>query len=211
MNKPAKRGVGVIGIDEVGRGPLAGPVTVCAVYIEDEKKVKSSIFSDTIRDSKKITKVSRYNIYRTIRYKRKLETNIYYALSSRSAEYIDTHGISKAVRQCLLSCIRTLIKKGVKVEEIDIRLDAGLIIPLEKLKQKSFIKGDERFTEIALASILAKVSRDSYMERLAKQHIEYGWERNVGYGTEYHRRAIRNIGVTKYHRKSYLKGFYTVR
>lgn len=198
---------GVIGIDEVGRGPLAGPVTVCAVYIEDEKRVKKHIFSDTIRDSKKLSKANRCNIYRTIRDKRNLDIRIEYAVSSRSAAYIDAHGISRAVRQCLLSCIRTLIKKSVPVESVQIRLDAGLVIPLEKLNQESFIKGDERFTEIAIASILAKVTRDLHMKKLAKQHIEYGWNRNAGYGTKEHCKAIKVSGITKYHRRSYLKAF----
>lgn len=86
-------------------------------------------------------------------------------------------------------------------------LDAGLCAPKKFNKQKSFIQGDERFVEIALASILAKEWRDAYMKRLSKQHPEYLWEKNVGYGTLEHRKAILQRGVTKHHRMSYLKGY----
>lgn len=198
---------GSIGIDEVGRGPLAGPVTVCACFVEDENEVKQVIFGNTVRDSKKIQKSLRNNIYLTIRQNRLLKTKIKYVVSSRSATYIDTYGISKAVQACLLTCLNSLLKQGVDITKIPIRLDAGLKVPLNNVQQESFVKGDERFTEIALASIIAKVTRDTYMERLAKTHHEYGWEKNVGYGTKTHRDSIRKNGITKYHRKSYLKAF----
>lgn len=207
MSKSAKRAKGVIGIDEVGRGPLAGPVTLCALYLEDEKETKKQFFNNTIRDSKKLTKANRNKIYQTIRYKRNISMRVEYAISSRSAAYIDAHGISKAVRQCMLSCLRILVKKGIEIEHVSIHLDAGLIIPLSSVKQEGFIKGDERFTEIALASIMAKVTRDTYMERLAQEHTEYAWQRNVGYGTKHHRESIQKVGITKYHRKTYLKAF----
>lgn len=198
---------GAIGIDEVGRGPFAGPVTVCAVYIEDKNKVLKDILNNTIRDSKKINKSLRFNIYQTIRKKRYIRTRIEYAISSCSAQYIDKYGIVQAIQVCAKRCIDKLRKKGVAVEEILIRTDAGLIIPDETLTQKSFIKGDESYVEIALASIIAKEWRDAYMTKLAKAHPEYLWERNAGYGTKGHASAIREYGITKYHRKSYLKGF----
>lgn len=207
MKKVAKKIKGVIGIDEVGRGPLAGPVTVCAFYIKDEKRVRKEIFSDSIRDSKKLTKGLRYRIYQTIRNKRYLNTKLIYAVSSRDAAFIDAYGISKATRSCVLSCMRSLSKQGIDIEDAQINLDAGLAVPIKNLRQQSFVKGDEKFTEIALASIMAKVTRDMYMERLAKRHNEYGWERNVGYGTKDHREAIRNVGITKYHRRTFLKAF----
>ncbi len=207
MKRRVKRSQGVIGVDEVGRGPLAGPVTLCAFYVEDEKEAIREIFHNTIRDSKKLNKSNRLNIYQIIRKNRLIKTRVEYAISSRSAEYIDKYGISHAVRQCLVSCMRTLVKKGIEIEKISIRLDAGLKIPLKNLTQESFVKGDERFVEIALASIMAKVSRDMYMEKLTKEHNEYGWERNVGYGTVDHRKAIKNKGITKYHRRTYLKAF----
>jgi ribonuclease HII len=199
--------LGTIGIDEVGRGPLAGPVTVCACYIEDPNRVLSDLFGGRIRDSKIINKSLRNNIYQTIRHKRYLNTRVEYAIASRSAAYIDKHGISQAIRHCLLSCMQGLEAKGLDIQGLSIKLDAGLRVPLENLSQESFIKGDERYVEIALASIIAKESRDSYMKALAKKHKEYGWENNAGYGTQHHRESIKIIGITKHHRKTYLKAF----
>jgi ribonuclease HII len=206
MKAKEKRG-GVIGIDEVGRGPLAGPITVCACYILDEKAVLKDIFQNTIRDSKKLTKRSRDNIYQTIRHKRYLKTRIKYAVFSRSAAYIDKHGISKATSACVLSCVRSLVKQGIDIAMTPIYLDAGLKVPLASVQQESFVRGDERFPSIALASIIAKVTRDSYMERLSGVHPQYDWINNVGYGTRKHRESILEIGVTKFHRRTYLKGF----
>ncbi|MFA6608711.1 MAG: ribonuclease HII [Candidatus Paceibacterota bacterium] len=198
---------GVIGIDEVGRGPLAGPVTLCAVYLENEEMVKSDIFQNIIRDSKKISKPSRYNIYSIIRENRYLKSRIIYAIASRSAEHIDKYGINKSVSQCIRSCVNELRKKGIPINELKINLDAGLVVPIKELKQESFIKGDEKYTEIALASILAKETRDSYMKKLSKKHPEYFWDKNVGYATKKHREMIKKYGITKYHRKLYLKAF----
>jgi ribonuclease HII len=208
MNNEDKKSLlnkGVIGIDEVGRGPFAGPVTLCAVYIEDSRIIKRDIFHKTIRDSKKLSNISRNKIYTTIRKNRELKTKVIYAISSRGATYIDKKGINKAIKQCLLSCVRSLIKQKVPVYSLKIQLDAGLIIPLNGLNQKSFVKGDEKYVEIALASVLAKEWRDNYMKKLAKEHDKYLWDKNMGYGTLDHRNAIKKYGVTKYHRVSYLK------
>lgn len=209
-NRGRKPQGGVIGLDEVGRGPLAGPVTVCAFYIGDKKlykALKDTIFGDTIKDSKKLTKSLRNKIYLTIRDYRDLEESILFATSSRSAAFIDAYGINNATRACTMSCMRSLAKQGVDIYSATINLDAGLVLPIENPTQKSHIKGDEHFLEIALASIVAKVTRDRFMEKLARTHPEYAWEMNVGYGTKHHRKAIKTKGVTNYHRMSYLKGF----
>ncbi len=198
--KPAK---GFIGIDEVGRGPLAGPVTVGAVYISDPKAALSEYFGNTIRDSKKLSICNRINIYLTIR-KNKKNKSIIYAVSSRDAKYVDKHGITKAIHSCMLECLRKLEKKGVPVFATPIRLDGGLRIQDSSLQQEAFIKGDEKYVEIALASIVAKVTRDTYMKKLAKDYPAYGFETNVGYGTKIHKEAIKKHGITKYHRLTYL-------
>jgi ribonuclease HII len=198
---------GSIGIDEVGRGPLAGPITVCACYIEDERKVISDLFEGSIRDSKKIKKSLRFNIYQTIRQKQYFNTRVEYSIASRNASFIDRYGISKATEACVLSCLKGLLRKGIDVRKISIKLDAGLHVKGFEVRQESFTRGDERFTAIALASILAKESRDAYMQRLSKKNREYGWEHNAGYGTKMHREKISLLGITSYHRKSYLKGF----
>ncbi len=198
---------GVIGIDEVGRGPLAGPVTVCAVYILDTKRVKTDIFNNTIRDSKKLTKINRNKVFQTFRKKRYFNREVIYAISSRNAIYIDKFGIQKATAVCVRSCIHKLHKLGVNTALVQINLDAGLKTGILNLKEDSFVKGDENYTEIALASILAKETRDKYMKRMSNIHTEYKWDKNVGYGTRDHLKAIKKYGVTKFHRKTYLKGF----
>jgi ribonuclease HII len=197
----------VIGVDEVGRGPLAGPITVCAFYCKDENLLEKEFFVNGIRDSKKISKVLRNNIVKTIRKRRKLVSDVAYAISSRSALYIDRHGISKATTSCVDACIEKLAKQGIAVTQVPILLDAGLKCSDGLVKQKSFVKGDEHFTSIALASIIAKEARDSYMIRLAKEYVIYSWGDNVGYGTRAHCDAIKKNGITKYHRRSFLKNF----
>lgn len=196
-----------IGIDEVGRGPLAGPITVCAVCLEDKQVVLRDLFQGRLSDSKKINKLLRNNIYLTIRKNRYNNSKVLYAISSRDSAYIDRHGISKAASACVRSCLQQLRKKGVRVEGAEINLDAGLFAPKELGNQAQFIKGDERFVEIALASILAKEWRDAHMRKISKGYPEYGWEKNVGYGTLEHRKAISKNGMTEYHRKTFCKAF----
>jgi ribonuclease HII len=198
---------GVIGIDEVGRGPLAGPVTVCACFIEDDAEVKKMLFQNRIRDSKKVTKSLRNNIFQTIRQKRLIQSRLEYAVASKPAAYIDKYGIVPAIDACIESCLRQLKLQGVPIEKTPIRLDGGLKVKHFEALQSTHIKGDEQFVEIAVASIIAKVSRDSYMDRLGKRLKGYKWEENAGYGTKFHREAISALGITKYHRRTYLKGF----
>ena len=201
---------GVIGIDEVGRGPLAGPVTVCAVYLVDSNKASKEYFNNIVRDSKRLSLSSRINIFQLIRKNRKIKT-IYYAVSSRSAKHVDKHGINKSIHDCMISCLSGLEKDGVDISNLKINLDGGLKITGRVVNQEAHIRGDEKFVEIALASIVAKVTRDSFMIKLAKLHPEYGFERNVGYGTLEHRNAIKRVGITDYHRKTYLSSFKTIR
>lgn len=208
--KPKKGNMGVIGIDEVGRGPLAGPVTVCALYIKDEKETKRLFFENTIRDSKKLSIHRRINIFNTIRKNRK-NNYIQYAVSSRSAQHVDKHGINNSIHACILSCLSKLKALGIEVEHLQINLDGGLTIRNPLLKQQSHIKGDENYTEIALASVMAKVTRDSYMKRVSKLFPHYSFENNVGYGTKDHIKAIKKYGITKHHRISYLSGILTIR
>lgn len=197
----------VIGIDEVGRGPLAGPVTVCAAYLLDENAIKKLIFNKTIRDSKMIKKDNRINIFKTIRKNSKLNKQVIYSISSRSAKYIDRNGINNSIKACVGSCLRSLEKKGVDVKNVNIKLDGGLYLDKSFKKQKTYIKGDENHVSIAIASIIAKVSRDKYMEEISKTNSDYLWDKNSGYGTKLHIKIIKEKGITKYHRKSYLRSY----
>lgn len=198
---------GFIGIDEVGRGPLAGPVTVSAVFINDEKYVIKNIFNGKIRDSKKLNKIKREEIFNQI--KKLGDVKIIYVVSSRTALHIDKNGINNSINACIQSCLKSLGKKlnqkSIDIKKVPIQLDGGLKLDEEFKNQSTYIKGDEKFVSIALASIVAKVARDKYMKKLAKIYTGYDWHKNVGYGTLSHRKAIRLHGITKYHRKSYLK------
>lgn len=228
----------IIGIDEVGRGPLAGPVTLCACIIPKSFKIENIFEDGKIKDSKKLKKDSRQKIYQTILKLRKLEI-IDFAVSSRSAEYIDKNGISKAIKSCIKSilnsprisvlgakatkmsgtskCRTILAEAGIQSIprnrvaqpsikcDVEIVLDGSLHAPIQYKNQKTIIKGDEKELSIALASIIAKNTRDSYMEKLAKQINNYDWHNNMGYGTAKHMENIKKHGVTKYHRKTYIK------
>lgn len=200
----------IIGIDEVGRGPLAGPVAVCAVYLKDKTYAKQEYFNNSIRDSKKLTLARRNNIYLIIRKNRKLN-NIDFVVSKRSAKHIDKNGINNSIHSCIISCLSKLEKKGIRINQVKINLDGGLKIKMNNLDQSTYIKGDENYTEIALASIIAKISRDKYMKKLAKECQEYDFENNVGYGTKKHIIAIKKMGITKHHRISYLSRILSIR
>lgn len=198
----------VVGIDEVGRGPIAGPVTVCAFYTNNEKYLKKLLFNNTIRDSKKLSKKLRNNVYLTIRNLRKNKTqdvDIEYSIVSQSAEYIDRHGINKAIESCIAKALRNLKMKYDDIEALTIKLDGGLKLPSEYINQSTYIRGDENHVAIAIASIMAKVTRDRYMEKMSKKYTEYDWVNNVGYGTKKHYTSINLHGVSKLHRISFIK------
>ena len=199
----------VIGIDEVGRGPLAGPVTVCAFYLKDELAAKQLYFDNSIRDSKKLTLARRNSIYLIIRKNRKLN-NIDYAVSSRNAKHVDKHGINNSIHSCIISCLAKLEKKGIKINHVKINLDGGLKIKMDNLDQSTHIRGDESYVEIALASIVAKIFRERNMKKVAKECKDYAFENNVGYGTTTHMIALKKMGITKYHRIPYLSGILSI-
>lgn len=194
----------IIGIDEVGRGALAGPVAVCACAISNEKEVKKLIFHKTIRDSKKLTKDKRISIFKSIKENSLLKKYIIYSVSYRSAQYIDKYGINHAIEACMYSCLRSLSKRGVNIFETSTELDGGLFLDKKFKKQKTYIKGDQKFTSIALASIIAKVLRDKKMESLSHSFPHYKWGTNAGYGTKEHREKIISLPLTIHHRKTFL-------
>ncbi len=178
-----------IGIDEVGRGPIAGPVTVCACMISSDvaKKYKGT------KDSKKLSEKKREEIFAEIQEK------VQYKVTSVSAKEIDEKGIS--------FCIKKALAKSISIFPSDkqVLLDGGLKAPPEYKDQKTIIKGDEKEVCIALASIIAKVTRDRYMSKMAKKHPEYGFEEHKGYGTSKHYEKIKKSGLSPLHRKSFIK------
>ncbi len=191
----------VVGVDEVGRGPIAGPVAVASFFMKDIRALSAYIRKgNTLRDSKKLSRQRREEWYTQILEWQK-EGKCNFSVVMISAKDIDAGGIAPAIRKALARSLRIALPgPGVTV-----LLDGGLKAPAEYLQQKTIIKGDEKEKEIALASIVAKVTRDRYMVRMSKKYPQYGFERHVGYGTKAHYLAIKTHGLTPLHRKSFLQ------
>ena len=176
----------IAGIDEVGRGCLAGPVFAAVVIL------KNNINTKNIRDSKKIAFEERISLSKYIK------KNSIYAIGTASVDEINKLNILNA---SLLSMSRALNKLKSKPSMVYID---GLFAPKNiKLKYKTIVKGDEKITSIAAASILAKSARDLFMIKLAKKFPKYMWNKNFGYGTEEHLYGLKKYGVTIHHRKKF--------
>ena len=187
----------LIGVDEAGRGPLAGPVSVGLV------KVAADFDWDLIpgvNDSKKISEKKRGKIFDIVKELEK-QGLIEYSVQSVSAKSIDAKGIVPAIRRSIEAGI---VKLALKSEECIIKLDGGLKAP-EEFPQETIIKGDSKEKVIGLASIMAKVTRDKYMEKIDGVYPEYGFAKHKGYGTKSHIEAIRKNGFSPEHRLSYCK------
>lgn len=185
-NKYRKQGFqNIAGIDEVGRGPLAGPVVAAAVILP------ADFYLPGIDDSKKLTEQKREEFARTI-----CEKALAVGIGLIDVDVIDSINILEASKKAMLSSI----------SELSIKPDF-LLIDAVKLTtpypQEAIIKGDAKSVSIAAASIVAKVTRDRLMKDLDKEYPEYGFSQNMGYGTKEHLLAIEKYGVTKYHRKSF--------
>ncbi|MEX0917143.1 MAG: ribonuclease HII [Candidatus Paceibacterota bacterium] len=184
----------IVGIDEVGRGPLAGPLTVGIVGLPKGFKKKEL---PLVRDSKKLSPEKRNEIVRAAR-KLKKEKKLFYTTVSISEKEIDRRGISK----CLSLCIKKGLLRLPYVPSC-VLLDGGLKAP-EGYVQKTIIKGDSSEFAIGLASVIAKVKRDSYMEKMALRFPEYYFEKHKGYGTLEHRKFLKKYGPCDLHRKTFL-------
>ncbi len=194
--------VWVVGIDEVGRGPLAGPIHVCVVAMRYDryKKMRWRGYTHCINDSKKMTEIARA-YWMGIAKEWKKQELVSFAVASQTAQGIDRRGISQSIKTCIKTGLQKL---EISPENTLVLLDGSLHAPKEYAYQKTIIKGDQKEKIISLASVIAKVTRDAYMTKQAKKYAVYGWESNKGYGTASHRRAIRKHGLTSLHRKSYL-------
>ena len=176
----------IAGVDEVGRGCLAGPVFAAAVILNPKINKKD------IKDSKKIPFKKRILLSKYIK------KNSIFAVGKASVQEINKINILNA---SLLSMKRALDKLKLKpsIAYID-----GLFVPKNvKIKCKTFVKGDEKITNIAAASIIAKTSRDLFMIKLGKKFPKYKWNKNFGYGTAEHLHGIKRYGITKHHRKKF--------
>ncbi|MFA7193357.1 MAG: ribonuclease HII [Candidatus Paceibacterota bacterium] len=189
----------LIGIDEVGRGPLAGPVCVGVVAIEKAKARKIFAKFSVLRDSKKMTAKNREEIFNEV-----LETaEIFFEIKKCSAKEIDKIGISKCIKKCISDGLKSLEKKGIDGGNSEVRLDGALRAPSTYPNQKTIIRGDDSEKIISLASILAKVYRDNLMTKLHKKFPKYNFTQNKGYGTKAHVQAIKKHGQSSEHRKSF--------
>ncbi|MDA9640680.1 ribonuclease HII [Pelagibacteraceae bacterium] len=175
----------IIGVDEVGRGPLAGPVISAAIILNKEK------IPEGINDSKKLSKKKREVI------NKELISQHSFAIGIASVEEIDKINILQA---SLLAMKRAVLNLNIKPQTI---LVDGNKLPDLEYNMYPIIKGDSKSISIAAASIIAKVYRDKLMQDLSLQYPGYYWEKNSGYGTKQHLLALNNLGVTPIHRKSF--------
>lgn len=184
----------IVGVDEAGRGPLAGPVAVGAVRM---KKGGDKMLLG-IKDSKKLSESARLSWFKKAKEAKRLG-KIDFVVSLVSERIIDEKGISFAVNLGIKRCLNKL-----RAEESDlVLLDGSLHAPGEFIYQETIIKGDEKVEVISLASICAKVIRDKYMCRISKKYPEYGFEIHKGYGTKRHLDAISKYGKKDIHRMSF--------
>ena len=185
----------VIGVDEVGRGPLAGPVVSCACIYKNYEIDKK--FIDKIDDSKKISYKNRIKIFKIIK-NLKDNKEINYSLGFATVEEIDSHNILEATKLSMIRAINKLnFKKG------NIIFDGKMKLNIKNFISKDIVKGDNKSISIATSSIIAKIHRDRYMRFLSLKFPNYNWEQNAGYGTKRHIDEIYKNGITDYHRKSF--------
>ena len=175
------------GCDEAGRGPLAGPVFAAAVILPKD------FHHPLLNDSKKMTEKARETLRPIIE-----QEAVAWAVEEVSAEEIDTINILNASITGMQRAVRRL-----SVKPDFLLIDGNRFKPFDGYRYECVVKGDGKFTSIAAASVLAKTYRDEYMRRLAEEYPQYGWERNMGYPTKEHRLAIREYGLTPYHRLSF--------
>ncbi|HEX4798931.1 MAG TPA: ribonuclease HII [Candidatus Paceibacterota bacterium] len=185
-----------IGIDEAGRGPLAGPVAVGVVMVPIDFDWN---LIEGVGDSKKVTPKNREAIFGRAQALQK-EGILRYVVILGSARKIDTKGISQVVYACVEKALASLAPPTT----CSLKLDGSLKAPPQYRNQQTIIRGDAQEKIIGLASILAKVTRDRYMVRIAKKYPQYGFEAHKGYGTNTHRKLIKRYGISPEHRVTFL-------
>jgi ribonuclease HII len=191
----------IIGIDEVGRGPVAGPVSVGIVIIPTGYDLISAFTGTGLTDSKKMSPKAREHVH-ALAAEAQTRGDLQFGVYSVTAAQVDLRGIEFALRTAVETGLQKL---AVNFAEVEVLLDGRLKAPREFM-QRSIIGGDLSVPVISLASVVAKVERDAYMAGPAhKKYPQYGFESHKGYGTEAHLAAIREHGMTPIHRRSFLK------
>lgn len=177
------------GVDEVGRGSLAGPVFAAAVILPKE------FTSENIKDSKKLSEKARQKALKEIE-----DNAISWSVEMLSPEYIDKYNIQNATFGAMNKAI-----DGLSVRPEHILVDGNVFDSFHDIPYTCVIKGDDKYLSIAAASIVAKVYRDEYMKSIHESYPVYEWNKNKGYGSKKHIEVIKEEGMTYHHRKSFLK------
>lgn len=191
----------ICGIDEAGRGPLAGPVVVASVIMPEGSMIEG------VNDSKKVSEKKREKLYEQI-----IEEAVAYGVGIIDQNEIDRINILNATKEGLTLCIKELEKdlkeknRGIEKPEI-ILVDALTKIDTDHIPYQSIIKGDAKSYSIAAASIIAKVTRDRIMRQWDEVYPEYGFAKHKGYGTAMHISEIKQYGICPLHRKTFVKNF----
>ena len=199
LEQPFCRQGAVIGVDEAGRGPWAGPVTATAFWINPQRKDK---LPKTLTDSKKLSALKREQIRQELCVP---DNGHLWAIRHTSVVEIDRAGILSATFSAMADAVYSLADLLAQRHNIQLSMaliDGNLLPPLD-VPGQAVIRGDSRSLSIAAASVLAKVARDEVMCDLANAYPDYGWQTNAGYGTKSHLNALQEFGVTPHHRKSF--------
>lgn len=187
----------ILGVDEAGRGPLAGPVSVGVVAVPEGFDIAKEF--PGVADSKKLSEKNREKMY-TMLEARAAAGDARFTVAFESAETIDKEGIVAAVRRALARGVNALAPDAALAT---VKLDGSLKAPPE-YSQETIVNGDELIPVISLASVAAKVSRDRLMHELAKAYPDYGFEKHKGYGTRAHYEALEKHGLCIIHRRSFI-------
>lgn len=175
----------IAGCDEVGRGPLAGPLVAAAVVLDPDFEIEG------LNDSKKLSEKKRLALFKAIK-----QHALAYKVVFLNRESVDELNVYKASQVAMTEAVQAL-------KHVDYVLSDALPLPEIKCPVESIVKGDSKSASIAAASILAKVERDLFMVELSKSFPEYGFEKHKGYPTKEHLKALKTHGVTPYHRRTY--------
>ena len=178
----------ICGIDEAGRGPMAGPLVMAGCIFQDKSKIENEKWFKILTDSKKLTHKKRENLFEIIK------ANSLYHIVFKSNKEIDEKGLSKCIQESLIE-----IKNRLKAKKYI--FDGNSNFNVEGIE--TLIKGDSKIKEISAASILAKVSRDIYMINISKKYPQYKFEKHKGYITKEHKELVAKYGFCEIHRKSY--------
>ncbi len=192
----------IIGADEAGRGPGAGPVYAAAVcFTSLDENLKNLL--EKLNDSKQLNEKTREELYNII------INNSIWAVDSGSIEEIEKLNILKTSLLTMKKCIEQ-VKFKINSEKISVLVDGNKKIPQLQYNQECIVKGDYKSASIAAASIIAKVERDRFMIKLDKEYPMYEWSKNKGYITKQHIEAVDKYGLTKWHRKKFFEKHFSV-